>query len=76
MALLQVLAGGASMSGRTPELLPPILHECRRYRHAQMGPHRDHVAEFERLRASGRLLDEVWADAIRYRPEPAEPEMT
>jgi hypothetical protein len=45
-----------------------ILCRCPRWRRGLLSDHRDHVAELERLRAAGCLVDELWFAAIGIEP--------
>jgi hypothetical protein len=45
-----------------------ILCRCPRWRRGLLSDHRDHVAELERLRAAGRLFDDVWYSAVSIEP--------
>lgn len=46
----------------------PILCRCRPWRNGLMADHIDHHATYERERRAGRVLDEVWAEAIAIEP--------
>ena len=46
----------------------PILCRCPRWRRGLLADHRDHVAELERLRAAGCLVDELWFAAVSIEP--------
>ncbi len=43
----------------------PIPCECWRFRQNLMGPHRSHLAEYERSRRLGTIPDDVWWEAIQ-----------
>lgn len=54
--------------GRAAQAEPVSLCLCSAYRHGRMGPHRDHVAEYERAKTAGKAPDETALGRVQVAP--------